>query len=180
MALALLLLLSIPGWSNQTYCVDTTATPIDTISADMALSNSGNVVWEIYVERTSSGQTVYKINPASISFTGSCDSVNGMPTSAIFDMLAKATVINGIALGHTSCPSQCTPPTTTTVVMPACVSRTGSGSTTHFTTCSGSGCCTRYYSVCCPNGQGAPIVTLIGSNSTGCSSSSTSCQTTCP
>jgi hypothetical protein len=66
-----------------------------------------------------------------------------------------------------------------TVVIPACVARSGSGISTKFSTCANSGCCTRYYGVCCPNGQGSPVVTLLSSSSTGCSGTGT-CESTCP
>ena len=179
-ALALLLLLSIPGWANPTTsCVDSTAVPIDTVTSELTLATTGQAIWEWFVGRTSNGQTIYSINPESIHFTGNCDSLNGMSTASIFDLLAKTTVAQGIALGYTKCSTSCSPPTTVTVVIPACVQRTGTSSSTHFYTCSNSGCCIRYYGVCCPNGNGAPTVTFLGSTSSGCSPT-TGCESTCP
>lgn len=179
MALALLLVLSVRCWSQTSYCVDQNATPIDSISVDVALGSSSQIISEIWVTRSAGGQIQYVVNPQLIYFSGDGSKVDAMSTTQIFDLVAQAAVSEGISLGYTSCPGSCTSPATAIVRIPACVLRTGTGILTHFTVCSGSGCCVRVYDVCCPNGAGAPSVTLSSSSSPGCSPTS-GCESTCP
>ena len=187
-ALVLLPLLSIPVWSssqvpNSFNCVESGGVPVDTVTNEVVLPSGGNsvvAIWEVIVSRTSSGSMVYTIDASSIYFTGDGTSINGMSTLQIFDILARATVAQGIAQGYTTCPTTCNPPAYVTVRQPACVTRTGSALTTHFTPCVNPGCCIRDYSVCCPSGQSMPVVTLVSSTSPDCQSGGPNCETTCP
>lgn len=185
LALVLLLLLPIPVWSQSTSCNEQGTTIIDTVQMKLEFSTSGHVtgmIWELMIGRTSGGQTNYYINPASISFSGDGTAVDAMTTLQVFDLIATATVSQGISLGATPCPSSCGTPSYATVVQPSCVNRTGSGTSTSFGSCPSPGCCIRTYSVCCPNGQGSPVVTLISSQSSGCSAMGAggNCSSTCP
>lgn len=185
-ALVLLLLLPIPVWSQSTSCSEPGSTVIDTVQGKLEISNqSGNqgaIIWELIATRTSGGHTNYYINPATITFNGDGALVDALTTVQVFDLIATATVSQGIALGATPCPSSCGTPSYATVVQPSCVNRTGSGTSTSFGSCPSPGCCIRTYSVCCPNGQGSPVVTLISSQSSGCSAMGAggNCSSTCP
>lgn len=177
-ALALLLVLSVRCWS-QSQCVDSGATPVDTVSADVALSGNSAIIWEYGIFRTSSGQIQYVINVASIHFTGDGGVVDGMTTKQIFDLISQASVAQGVALGHTACSTSCSAPSYAVVRIPACVKRLGTGTDTFFEVCAGSGCCVRVYSVCCPAGGGGPNINLVSSTSPGCVNC-TGCDSTCP
>ncbi len=184
-ALVLLLLLPIPVWSQSTSCTEG-VTITDTVQMKVEMSAqsgaSSSIAWELMIGRTSGGQVNYYINPSSIVFSGDGSVVNAMTTVQVFDLIATATVSQGISLGATPCPSSCGTPSYATVVQPSCVNRTGSGTSTSFGSCPSPGCCIRTYSVCCPNGQGSPVVTLISSQSSGCSAMGAggNCSSTCP
>lgn len=186
-ALVLLLLLPIPVWSQSTPCNSQGEILSDTVTMKLEVSSqsgssSGQLAWELLHERTSSGQTNYYINPSSIRFTGDGAIIDALTTLQVFDLIATATVSQGISLGATPCPSSCGTPSYATVVQPSCVNRTGTGTSTSFGSCPSPGCCIRTYSVCCPNGQGSPVVTLISSQSSGCSGMGAggNCSSTCP
>ncbi len=179
MALVLLLVLSVECRSQTNNCSDPNATPIDTVSVDVSVGAWTKSIWEVWIER-SGGQVQYVINVTSIHFTGDGATVDAMSTKQIFDMIAQTTVAQGVALGHTSCPSNCNAPTLAVVKIPACVQRLGTGLGTHFTVCGGGGCCTRVYNVCCPTGSSAPQITLASSSSPGCSGAAAGCESTCP
>jgi len=177
--LALLLLLSIQGWSNSLSCIDPTATPIGTGTFEMPLSSTCQSIWEITILRTSGGQIIYMISPESIHFSGSGDAVNSLTTSNIFAMISIETVSQGVALGYTQCPNSCSSPATATVMVAQCVLRIGSGTATSFAAGSGSDCCTRHYDVCRSNAQSAPVVTLSSAGGGSCSGAG-SYESTCP
>lgn len=179
-ALVLLLVLSVECWSQSNPCLDANVTVLDTVGGRVELSSGNDIVWEVFVARTGSGQINYVINVGSIQFTGDGAVVDAMSTKQIFDLIAQMTVAQGIGLGYTSCPSNCNTPTQAVVKIPACVQRIGTGTDTHFTVCGGSGCCTRVYNVCCPTGNGVPLITLASSNSPGCSGAAAGCESTCP
>lgn len=182
-ALILLPLLSIPGWSSSIPCTESGSTTTDTITSEIVLPSTGGqatAIWEFLSTRNSSGQISYVIDATSIYFTGDGSVVDGMSTIQVFDMIAKATVGQGIALGYTACPTSCNSPVYVTVRQPACVTRTGSGLSTHFAQCQLTGCCVRQYSVCCPNGQSTPVITLVSSTSPNCQGGGPYCETTCP
>jgi hypothetical protein len=195
LAFALLLVCVISAHSQQIPCIDAGSTLDDTVYQSLTipggifglsrsglspLSSGGLILsWEFISERTSSGQHNYVISIPSISYSGDCSGVDGMTASQILDLIAKATVSRGVALGYTPCPASCAVPTLAKVSQPACVKRTGSGCATHFSACVPIECCVRFYSVCCPNGTTSPQITLLGSQSGGCSGLE-GCEATCP
>jgi len=185
LAFLALLFHAVSCWAQSTPCTEPGSTVIDTLEMELTLPPSGqhqsvSTAWELLVERTSSGQTNYVINASSIRFTGDATVVNSMSTTQIFNLIATATVSQGVAVGFTGCPPTCDKPSYATVVQPSCVERTGSGDSTHFEPCPSPGCCIRTYSVCCPNGPGSPQIVLIGSQSSGCPSVDGQCSSTCP
>ncbi len=184
-ALVLLLLLPIPVLSQSMPCSDPENTIIDTVKAELDVasgSSSSTIMWEYLVERTSTNQISFRIAVPSIRFSGDSTWVNSATTVQIFDLIAMATVSNGVSMGTPTCPSSCGAPSYASVVQPSCVERSGSGSSTQFTSCPSSGCCIRTYSVCCPNGSGSPVIMLVSSQNSGCSGigPSGNCSSTCP
>jgi len=192
LALAFLLLLTIPSWAQFAPCAEDGSVSIDTTTLHLTISSNSafalrggittsttttHVAWLVTTDRSASGRINYSISAPSITFSGDCSIVDGMSTVQIFDMLAKATVSQGLATGDLSCPAACTAPLITKVMTVGCVARTGSDSTTHFVPCVPGGCCVRTYSICCPNGNGSPVITLTGSQSSGCTGSN--CMSTC-
>lgn len=178
LALAFLLLLATSTWAQTPPCLEAD-TVVDTVQLQLSLSTTEHLVWDFYLGRAASGRMEYAINPASIKFSGSCSNLNTMSTSQIFDMIATATVSQGVGLGFTTCPSSCTSPSITKVFVPGCVHRSGSDADTRFEPCPSTPCCVRTYSVCCPNGTGSPVITLLSSQSSSCTPSSY-CESTCP
>jgi hypothetical protein len=180
LALAFLLLLAISTWAQTPACSDS-ETVVDTTHVELSFSTttSRTIAWEVVIERASSGRIDAVINPTSIKFSGDCSGLNTMPTSQIFDVIAMATVSQEVGSGYMTCSASCASPTITKIYLPACVHRAGTDADTHFESCSPNSCCTRTYSVCCPNGTGSPVITLISSQSTGCTPNSY-CESTCP
>jgi hypothetical protein len=172
--------------SQTLPCSDPSSVPVDTFTVSTTLSSAfqgltrgyGGGIWEVVVEATPDGQTNYIISLPSISFTGDASAVDGMTASEFFDLLARASVAEAVALGKVPCPGSCEKPAIVKITQPACVRRVGSGSETQFLPCD-DGCCTREFAVCCPDGPDSPQITLVSSSSTG-SSCAESCESTCP
>jgi len=182
LALAFLLLLAISARAQTPSCLDSGESVVDTLHLQVSFStssSSASIAVEAFVGRTLSGRTDYIINTSSIKFSGDGSGINSKSTLQIFDMIAMATVSQGISQGLTNCPTSCTNPTVTKVITSGCVHRSGSDTNTHFEPCSPTSCCVRTYSVCCPNGTGSPVITLLSSQSSGCTPNSY-CESTCP
>jgi hypothetical protein len=144
--------------------------------------NNGQFSWEICIWRNeSTGQTSYSIRSESISYTGDGTVINGMTTPEIFDLLAQTSVAQLVAQGSIPCNPDCsTAQATAMLFTTACVQRSGSGASTQFLPCDALSCCMRTYSVCCPYGPGNPVIQLLSSQSSGCTSTNVACETTCP
>ena len=181
LALAFLLLLAISTWAQLPMCSES-ETIIDTTHVELSFSTTASksvYAWDIVIERTNAGRIDAAIDPTTIKFSGDCSGLNAMSTSQIFDMIAMTTVSQEVGQGYITCPSSCVNPVITKIYLPACVHRSGSDSTTRFESCSPTSCCVRTYSVCCPNGTGSPVITLLSSQSSGCTPNSY-CESTCP
>jgi|GEM_PF-2847135 len=122
-------------------------------------------VWSV------SGNNEYTLDPDSLSFTGEgpWDTENSIVE--LYDLLAKAAVAEGIALGYTPCSSNCigTGVPIVRVYQPSCVQRTGTGSATRLIPQDPAVLCNREYVVCCPNGIATPTITPILHEGVGCS-----------
>lgn len=131
--------------------------------------------WYVGVWQITGGAIEVEVEVETIEFpVDDCGVVNGMSTVELMSILAVASVKEAIAQSYLQCPSDCQTPNTTTAWMPSCVSRTGSGTSTAFTTCSGSGTCRRHYTVC--GNANSPTITPTGSTTDSC----TGCSSTCP
>jgi hypothetical protein len=121
----------------------------------------------------------FSISPSTIHYTGDASIVDGMSTKAIFDLMCQTAISQLVAQGQISCSPTCPGPITWKLSTPACVQRVGSGSATQFLVCDENSCCTRYYTVCCPNGPSAPVIQMVMSESSGCAGLG-SCESACP
>lgn len=165
---------------------DSTGVQQDSTDRDTAVSgtkpkNNGQVSIEVLVWRIN-GQIIYSVDPQAITFSGSDEAIDSMPTMQLFDLMAQVIVGQGFANGFSGCSGTCGN-TIVKVNFPACVARVGRGIATRLESCNPGYCCTRSYSICCPNGGGAPFVTLVGSTGAACSGSGPSggrCESTCP
>jgi hypothetical protein len=179
---ACLLLLWTSTHAQNNPCNDAGGTIIDTMHPSAVLEVQGsNVVinWDVIVNRTSQGFVDYRVDVTSIRFAGDDAAVNGTSTLTLFDIIDRTTVAQGVAKGHTPCPVSCETPASARVTQLGCVLRLGSGVGTMFQPCPDPGCCSRLYTVCCPNGATAPVITLISAEGPNCSGMG-ACQATCP
>ncbi len=151
-----------------------------TYEATLQYANSSAVVvFDVTTFRSASGQIGYSVDPKTIRFSGDGAAVDGSTTLQIFDLIAKSAVSKGLALGYPACPIPCEAPAVVTVGFPSCVTRIGAGLGTTFDTC-GTGCCTRYYTVCCPTGVLSPSITLLRVDTKPCAGGLPECEPTCP
>lgn len=139
---------------------------------------------EILVYLLSSGQKDYVIDENTIRFSGDCDGLVTMPTSQLFGMFSQAAVAKAVSLGYEQCNSNCNPPTPQAirVYQALCVERLGVGLGTIFSSCDHTAYCQKEYTICCPDGPNAPVITQIGSTYSGIcglSGSGAQCQSTC-
>jgi hypothetical protein len=130
----------------------------------------------VCVFRLSNGSVEYAINADSIRLTGEWSTGDTISTINLFDHLSRASVAQGIARGFTSCVATGT--TGARVLNASCVSRTGSGTGTRFTRCTGSTYSTRSYEVSCQNGPSTPSITLLASSTIAPACSTAGCQPT--
>lgn len=132
--------------------------------------------WDLINYRTVGGESGYVVDVRTVSFSGDGGVIDGMQTAQIFDGIALESVRRGIAMEYPACPTSCVSPVIVTVWVQSCVRRYDTGTATWFDDCGG-GCCKRTYSVCCPNGIAAPVITLVRVESPGCVN--VMCQGTC-
>lgn len=151
-----------------------------TFEATLQYANSSAVVvFDVTTFRTASGQIGHAVDPKTIRFTGEDAAVDGSTTAQIFDLIAKSGIAKGLALGYPACPIPCEAPVVVTFGFPSCVTRTGLGVGTTFDSC-GTGCCIRYYTVCCPSGVQSPSITLLRVDTKPCGGGLPICEPTCP
>lgn len=186
LAFVTLLLHSVCSSAQSGVCSDQGTVALDTVAMEVTIpptvpnSKSCVAAWEYVIERSSGGQISYRIDPGSIHFSGDPVTINSLSTIQVFDLIATATVSNGVVIGATPCPSSCTTPSYATVVQPSCVTRGGNGENTYFSACFSTGCCRRTYSVCCPNGPNSPQIVLVSAQSSTCIGMGGGCESTCP
>ncbi len=187
--LIILLFLCVQASGKASECsqhpVDPNASLLCSLEVTVALSPTppmqglsvSQVIHDICVWRTSTGRVDYVVKTESIRFVGNCADADSISTADLFDLLAQADISQGIALGYTPCGVPCSESETTRVYADACVQRVGSGCTTQFIACAGSGYCSRRYSVCCPNGPGSPVLNLLSIDAPACAGSG--CESAC-
>lgn len=150
------------------------------VEATLQYANaSSSVVFELVTGRSANGQISHTVDPRTIRFSGEDAAVDGATTAQIFDVIAKSSVAKGVALGYPTCPISCDAPVVVSVAFPSCVTRAGQGIGTTFDAC-GTGCCTRYYSVCCLTGVASPSITLLQVDTKPCVGGLPTCEPTCP
>jgi hypothetical protein len=149
-------------------------------SASIEVQGSNVTVnWQVIVTRSTEGLIDYTVDVTTIRLSGEDGAINQLPTLMIFDAVGKTTVAQGVAKGYTPCPVSCDLPSTARVKEQGCVTRNGQGAATQFLPCADSGCCTRTYTVCCPDGATMPVITLVRSEGAACTGLG-GCQSTCP
>jgi hypothetical protein len=117
---------------------------------------------EICVFRTASGGYDYVIDPSSILFGATCGMVDSMSATQLFDLIAEAAVTTAMAIGKGPCSAV---PTNVQVLAPTCVVRSGSGSATQFTECSGSSTATWVATITCSSL--GPLIVVNAATGTG-------------
>lgn len=152
--------------ADTTQVLDSSGTDTS-VSYRTSGTATGDVIVEISIWRTQNGN-VYSIQPGSIRFSGDDRAIDSMPTKMLFDLIAQAAVGQGHTAGYSTCPANCGN-NFVRVSLPACVRRLGSGKATRFESCRPGACCTRTYSLCCPDGNGTPTIRLVGSSGSDCS-----------
>lgn len=156
----------------QSYpCTDPTQVAVGSFHVQTSIEGQGTNVWvdwDVTVNRNPEGEYAFKVDPASIQFSGDGRAVDGSSTFSLFESMSRATAQRGVVLGYPPCPVLCDQPIMIRVLTPGCVDRTGSGLSTKFAACEDVGCCTRQYSVCCPTGQSSPIITFISAEGPVC------------
>lgn len=186
----------------QTSCLsqNATAVPIDTVQATIALApatetprgdtstsidggtyktgTTGIIVDLVYFrvgDRIECGVTA-----ESIRFNGiDPDKIDSLSTMELFNLISQVALGQALNNGYTGCSNTCR--NTFRVNLPACVERNGRGLETRFSSCRPGYCCTRIYSLCCPDGSTSPVVKLIGTENGGdCAGVGPTCQSTCP
>lgn len=113
----------------------------------------------ICVFRNGAGKIDYVINVTSIQLEGEWEAGDDVPTLDLFEHFSRAAVAQGVAKGFSPCTSTGT--NTARVLAPACVQRTGSGVSTKFAPSGSLDASIRTYSISCPNGPAAPVITLL-------------------
>lgn len=194
---ALLFLVSLFFCSATAFCQSITCIApgvviVDTVQASLVLSESSSssrflfadadnrLSWEHIVTRPAPGEIEFHIPVDSIRFSGDGSAADSLSTQDLFALIAQTTILDAISLGYISCSGTC-PGITVRVYLPSCVQRSGSGSSTSFTSCSSSQCCVREYQVCCPAPNGSPVLTPVQSQTPSClSSAAIGCESACP
>ena len=90
--------------------------------------------WTICVWLTGQSTVELSVHPASFSVEDGCGTVDNATTASIFAVMGMESVRHAIALGHLSAPTNCSTPGGTFVSFPSCVTRTGTGDNTAFST----------------------------------------------
>lgn len=130
----------------------------------------------ICVWRASNGQVDLIGDPATVKMTGTC--LTDLPATELFQLLGRSAVAKAVALGHIQCSPTCTGQAAARYLTVTCVSKSGSGIQTKFGPCTTIQC-VRSYTVCCPNGTGAPIINRAPADNGGCGSTPVGCQSAC-
>lgn len=144
---------------------------------DITISSTSEVRCDVCTWRVSGGGIEFTIDESSIRMNGGSGS--GIDTYLLFDLIARAAVERGIALGYLSCGGSCLEGTGTKVYHASCVERTGAGIDTRFIPCGAVPVGYRSYSVCCPVGEGSPIITTRSISGVQCAGGSSGCRSTC-
>lgn len=181
-ALGLLLALSVQTSRAQIYpdC-DSSAVFLDSgtvvieVTYNTGQGTSSSTTGLEYTKFYISGDTVIVIDPESTEFSGICPELDDYSTEALFEQITTKVV--RVLVEDLDIPSSanCTQPSTTIVMIPTCVLRTGSGAATTFTNVNPCDQSMRTVEHCLINGvASAGIVST--SNCTSCSTGEATCS----
>jgi hypothetical protein len=142
-----LLACSLPVRAVTPHPTDSSATliAVDTVwwnlpsSTDPPLlvaSNEGATRHVVVVWRSSTGRVDYVLDANSFDQGDSSAGLDSLTTPSVFDRITHATMLRGSAVGYADSTADSLSPGHSWVFVPACVERTGSGSTTEITSCS--------------------------------------------
>lgn len=121
----------------------------------------------------------YEIDPDSIRFSGSDETINRIPTSRVYEFLAREVVVQGSLLGFTPVASNCSAPTDVKVYSKACITREWRGVATRFIPCTTEESIWEY-NVCGTNTiDGMNVARVTYTNTIVCPPT-TGCEATCP
>lgn len=130
----------------------------------------------ICVWRTSGGGVDLIGDPMSVKFSGTC--LTTLPAAALFGMFGQAAALKAVTLGYVQCSPTCDGLTAARYLTVTCVSSSGSGLSQTFGPCT-TVQCVRAYTICCPDGPGAPRVSRAPATNEGCGSTPVGCQSAC-
>lgn len=138
--------------------------------------SSGQIAWELVFWNTQQGPAI-SVDPSTIVFSGDGSVIDSLTVQAIFDLISRTSIAQGIARGQIPCTVNCG--VTIPVYLPACVRRQGTGTATQLISCDPNSCCKRNYSICCPDGSAFPLIEQVSSTSPGCGNAGPGCIPTC-
>lgn len=121
----------------------------------------------------------YELAPDSIRFSGEDATINSIPTSRVYEFLAREVVVQGSLLGFTPVASNCSAPTDVKVYSKACITREWRGIATRFIPCTTEESIWEY-SVCGTNTIDGMNVARVAYTNTIVCPPTTGCEATCP
>jgi hypothetical protein len=130
----------------------------------------------ICVWRTSSGGTDLIGDPATVKMSGTC--LTDIPASDLFALLGQKAVAQAVAFGYIKCGDGTSGSPAPRYITTTCVSKNGSGTSTSFGPCT-TVQCLRAYTVTCPNGPSAPVISRAPADNNGCGDTPAGCQSAC-
>jgi hypothetical protein len=157
---------------------DGSAVQSGSFSVDISLGGSTQVRCDVCTWVVSGGGTDITLDASSVHAVSGGGALDSTSTITLFSLFAQVAVAQSVAYGYLTCQATCGGGVSTHVFASSCVTRTGSGSTTAFSPCDQQYFCNRSYRVCCPNGQGSPSITLLGTDAPACTSGN-GCQNIC-
>ncbi len=121
----------------------------------------------------------YELAPDSIRFSGNDETINRIPTSRVYEFLAREVVVQGSLLGFTPVASSCSAPTDVKVYSKACITREWRGVATRFIPCTTEESIWEY-NVCGTNTIDGMNVARVTYNNTVVCPPTVGCDATCP
>lgn len=167
-------------------CVQPGSVPIDTVTMIKALNiatgdlllkttSTHQIIYEVIVMRSPTGQTDLVVDVNTIRFTGTNTGINGLTTDQIFGYIGSNTVQQGLNMGFIKC-GGILGSSTVRVLQVGCAERVGSGIITRFVPCT-TECCIKRYTIQCL--LGIPLISLMSSEGPVCGPPNGPCRSTC-
>lgn len=177
-ALSLLITTVMVSATCLQHPTDGSAVQQGSFTVDVSLGGSTQVRCDVCTWALTGGGMDITLDAASVRCISGGSAIDSVSTPVLFALFSQVAVAQSITLGYLTCQGSCGEGVSTHVFARACVTRTGSGSTTAFSLCDGQYFCNRSYRVCCPNGLGSPSITLLSADTPACTAGN-GCQSIC-